>query len=224
MADIFNRHAFPPGGWAFRQPQTGWVNPHPLGYTFDQTVTEIIKHRKGNMAIVSKFNLPLDPGAVGNELESFTRTRLGIPASVPKSVPLRPIGQSSGVVAAAIERLKKLASGGALLMEWENSGMAPEAREIAEERAAICAGCPKNDKRDLSEFFTVPASELIRKRLGRLNDMNLTTSKDPELNVCQACLCPLRLKVYTPKDLILKRIKPKELEELDPRCWILKLK
>ena len=51
--------------------------------------------------------------------------------------------------------------------------------------------------------------------------MDLKTSKDAELNVCQACLCPLKLKVHTPMSLIQKRLKPEQRAELDPKCWIL---
>lgn len=220
-----SRSQIPPGGWQFYQPQTRWSAPTPIASTFDQTVNLIIKHRLSNPAMIVRHNLATDAVTVGNELESFTRTRLGLgPASPPKLPPPPAAPQLSGAVQQAVAAVKKLAAGTALLMEWDESGLPPVASSVSESRAAVCAGgCPKNEKgKSLSEYFTVPASNMIRRRFERLEQLELKTSHDAELNVCQACLCPLRLKVHTPMELILKRLKPEQRAELDPRCWILK--
>lgn len=225
MSDL-SRSQIPPGGWQFYQPQTRWSAPTPISSTFDQTVVLIIKHRMANPAVTVKHNLSTNPGVVGDELDSFTRARLGMapmPTGFPKMMPPPPAKpQVSGAVSEAVAAVKKLASGVALLMEWEESGVPPVAKEISEIRAATCAVCQKNAKgKSLSEFFTVPLSNLTKRRFEKLEQMKLTTSHDSELNVCQACLCPLRLKVHTPMDLIQKRLKPEQRAELDPRCWIL---
>ena len=219
MIDL-NRHEIPPGGWQFYQAQTGWKAPTPISSTFDQTVMLIIKHRKANPAVVKKHNLSLDVYEVGVELETYNRKRLGIPdlTELPKTLPRQADAQPVG--GAVVAAVKKLASGAALLMEWEESKENPVAHELAESRAAVCAVCPKNDKAPLSEWFTVPISEVMRKRFQKLREMNLTTSKDAELNVCTACLCPLKLKVHSPLHLIVKRLKPEMWTELDPNCWI----
>lgn len=219
-----SRTQTPPGGWQFYQPQTKWSAPTPIASTFDQTVILIIKHRQANPAVTVKNNLSTDKAVVGNELEEFTRARLNLgPAVLPKTMPPAATPSMSGAVQGAVAAVKKIAAGAALLMEWDESGLPPEPAAVAEARAAICDGCPKNDKgKSLTEYFTVPVANLAQKRFQRLQELNLTTSHDAELNVCQACLCPLRLKVHTPMQLILKRLKPEQRAELDPRCWILK--
>lgn len=219
---MFDRHTIPPNGWIFREPSTGWTAPTPISSTFDQTVQQIIAMRKKNPAITAKLKLATNKEAVAAELERYTRKRLGLPeGATPLPFPVSHRFPSASV-AGAVGAVKKLASGAALLLEWEQEGAKPVAKELAENRAAICAACPKNEKgATLSEWFTIPAANLIRKQFERLNAMNLATSKDAELNVCSACLCPLRLKVHVPLALALKRIKPEIKAELDPKCWIL---
>ena len=221
MTTDFSRSQFPPGGWEYYQPQTNWSPPTPKGSTFDQTVILIIKHRMANPAMIVKHNLSTDPAVVGDELENYTRARLGI-MPMGKSTPPPSTPYLSGAVQAGVAAVKKLAAGAAILMEWDESGMPPVAAELSEKRAGICSTCPKNSTgKSLTEFFTVPLAELTRRRFERLQQLNLTTSHDDKLNVCEACLCPLALKVHAPMELILKRLKPEQRAELDPRCWIL---
>lgn len=233
-----NRHSFPPSGWIFLQPQTGWRAPTPTSSTFDQTVKLIRSHRLGNPAAVTKYKLATDITAIENELENFTRARLHMPAAPPPPPKNQPSSRVPGVVGAVagvgsikagvdatIDSIRKLASGGALLMEWEESKLAPVVPEIADARGKVCANCALNKKGvSLSEWFTVPTSALIRKRLERLNSMKLRTSVDGQLNVCEACLCPLHLKVWTPDKLILSRMTPEVEGRLDSNCWMRKLK
>lgn len=218
-----SRTQTPPGGWQFYQPQTKWSAPTPIASTFDQTVILIIKHRLANGAITVRNNLATDPVSVGNELEAFTRARLGLgPAIAPKLSPPPPVAPAlAGPVAGAVAAVKKIAAGAALLLEWEESGLPPVPAELSVKRAATCEGCPKNDPGGLSKYFTEPVSEKVQKRLGRLHQMNLATPSDAKLHVCSACLCPLKLKVHCPMELIQKRLKPEQRAELDPRCWIL---
>lgn len=218
----FSRSQFPPGGWEFYQSQTGWSAPLPKANTFDQQVVNIIKHRLANPALLVKHKWATDAASVGNELEQYTRMRLGIP-SAPKSMPPAAAPPMPGAVAQSVAAVKKLASGVAFLLDWEESGLPPEPPEVSEARAAICADCPKNDKhKSITEIFTVPTAAMIKRRFERLNSLKLSTTRDAELNVCQACYCPLQLKVHSPMSLIQKRLKPEQRAELDPRCWILK--
>jgi hypothetical protein len=184
----------------------------------------IIKHRLANPAAIAKYHLSVNPVQVGNELEQYNRLRLGLPTQPsPKSVPPASQPQMSGAVQGAVAAVKKIAAGAALLMDWEESGLPPVAPEVSEARAAICATCPKNESgKSLTEYFTVPLSNLIKRRYERLEQMSLKTSHDAKLSVCQACLCPLRLKCHSPIEIILKHLKPAQRAELDPRCWITK--
>jgi hypothetical protein len=226
MQQPFSRSEFPPGGWEFYQPQTRWSAPTPKSSTFDQTVNLIIKHRFANPAVTASHKLATDPGAVGNELENYTRARLGMPAigqDFPKTLPPAQAPAVSGAVQGLVAAVKQIAAGAALLLEWEESGRPPVDIPISEARAALCDGCPKNsDEKDLARIFTEPAAKLIKRKFERLFSLNLKTTHDEALNVCTACLCPLKLKVHTPVDLILKRLTGEQRSKLDPRCWILK--
>lgn len=214
----------PNGGWQWLQPQTGF-QIRGVGLTFDQTVSAIIKHRRANPAIVGKFKLSLSPAAVGVELIKFQQARGAIPPDVvPKQMPPRETPRLLGAALAAVASVKKLASGAALLMDWQTSGQEPVPSEVSSSRAAICAGCPQNETGDLTRYFTAPVAEGIRAKLGKLHEMKLTTPFDSKLGVCKACICELKLKAHTPLDLILKRLKPEvraDLNQKEPRCWIL---
>jgi len=221
-----NLSEIPPGGWQFHQPQTGWSVANPVGYTHDQVVTMIIKHRRANPAIALKHKLSLDPTQVSQELISYQQARGALPATpIPKPMPPSGSPFLPGAVAGAVSTVKKLASGAAALLEWEEAGMPHVTPEVASARAALCALCPKNQQgKSLTEYFTVPIADLFNKRFQKLQSMNLTTPYDGTLNVCQACLCPIRTKVWFPPELVLKRLKPEqkpELNQADPRCWIL---
>ena len=223
MSSQLSHTQTPPGGWQWYSPQTRWTLPNPVSVTFDQAVTLIMKHRLANPAVTVQFRLATDFNSIAAELDSFTRSRLGMPAiNFPKQMPPPAVPQLSGAVQSAVAVVKKIAAGAALLMEWEESGMPAVPSEVSQKRADICAGCPKNEQgKGLTDYFTEGTSEMIRKRFARLFAMNLTTTRDTQLKVCSACLCPLRLKVHTPMELIVKRLKPEQRSELDSRCWIL---
>jgi len=116
---------------------------------------------------------------------------------------------------------KRVASGAALLTDWLGSGKVPVVSEVAERRALVCSTCPKNGKGDWTAYFTVPAADQIRTLLSIKYDLDLSTSVDNQLGVCEACSCPLKLKSWCPLDVILQRTDKDVYGRLDPRCWIL---
>lgn len=219
----FNRHRIPPGGWSFRQPETNWSIPTPIAWTFDQAVQYIIKHRKQNPAITAKHNLATSVEAVGTELEKYTRKRLGLPeeqAQVGFRVP------SSQNAAAAVAgdwstKPRQIGTGVATLGDWLGDGANPVGHELSDQRANICCDCPQNKRGDWLSLFTKPVAELIRRQIEERKQLRLATSKDEALGVCDACGCPLKLKVHVPLENITKKLKPQDREKLDARCWIL---
>lgn len=218
-----NTSQTPPGGWQFFQPQTQWHAPSPIGNTHDQQVVNIIKHRLANPAIVAKFKLATDFNSVSTELIDFQQKRGALANSpIPKPLPPPPERpQVAGAVGHAVAAVKKIASGAALLLEWQESGESPVDADTSAARAEVCVKCPKNNKGGLTRFFTQPVANEIRKKLEKLHALKLSTPSDAYLGVCEACECPLRLKVHTPILLITKRMKPEQRAELDPSCWIL---
>lgn len=63
---------FPPQGWVYYQPETGWRTPAPLETGFAATRDQIIAMRSKNPA----FPLSTKPEIVEWELENFTCLRL----------------------------------------------------------------------------------------------------------------------------------------------------
>lgn len=217
-----SRDTLPPQGWVFVQPQTGWRAP--FGLTFDQTVDAIIKHRSAN----PRFNLSLDWNTVANELEWHTVARLmnvkGGETYLTGTNPPKPSSPHSLVASsdAGVAGAKpKITAGIPVLINWLGHGLRPVEQTLAETRAGICATCPQNQKGDWKHFFTEIVASVLRLQIEIKNDMNLHTSHDQQLNVCQACLCELPLKVWTPLYHITDHLPDDMRSRLDPRCWIL---
>lgn len=208
-------------------PETRWsISPW---ISFDAAVAQIIKHRQGNPFLVQSKNWSLDPFVVADELDAFNAavcqqmrwndyiTEGGPDTPIPKAMsPSSPLNRSA----------RNAAVGVSTIAEWEIAGGHLVPQELAEKRAATCARrkdgkCPKNGSGDSISWFTVPAAELIRKQLESRNNMKIHTTLDPLLGVCEACSCPLKLKVHAPIDIILSKIRPEDKSQLDPGCWIL---
>lgn len=125
------------------------------------------------------------------------------------------------------DKVRLLAAGHALLEDWDGQGHPLVDPPEANRRAGICAErpggspCPQNRAGDLTRWFTVPANEAIRHRIETAQQLELKTDLDHALNICQACLCPLKLKVHVPLDLIRKHLSPQAKSALDTHCWIL---
>jgi hypothetical protein len=211
-------HTFPPGGWAFRQSQTGWAAPSPVSSTFDQTVVLIIQHRLKNPAIVAKHKLSTDPAVVGDELMKFNRLRLGIPEPQAPGAFFAPSRSLPERVVAVAENIKRAAQGTSVVLDWLASGGTPVAPELAEKRAAICVACPHNTPGD---WYTVAPAEIIKAALDARSDLKLATTHDAELKSCAVCRCLLKLKVHTPLSFIVQHTKPEIMAEFPPSiCWI----
>lgn len=215
-----DRHTFPNGGWQFRQPQTNWTNPYAL-VSFNESVKAIIKHRNANPAVTAKHKLSTDFDAVSAELEEYTRKRLGLPSEGSRPFRSPPARLLPASVAQAVAGVKRVAAGAALLLDWEQSGESPVTPEVSSSRAALCVQCPKNTAGDFTAWFTKPVADMLRQKLARLHAMNLTTPDDAKLHVCDACACPLKLKVHTPLGMIENHMKPETKAALWDRCWIL---
>jgi hypothetical protein len=225
MSDI-SRSQFPNKGWQFYQPQTKWYAPTPLGSTFDQTVDLIRQHRMKNSAITAKHNLATDYNSVANELEAFTAARLGIKVDSPKFQPQQPeedaVAGIEGFLQSSKRRLSAHLAGIKIyLATFGTTGRPVEAAE-SEQRATICATCPRNEPGDWKTFFSEEAAKGLLEVFGIMRNLNLSTSHDAQLGVCSACLCPLKAKVHVKLEHILSETTPEIKARLDPRCWITK--
>jgi len=235
---MFRSHdIFPPGGWPFIQPQTGWQAPANM--SFNAVVQAIIDHRRNN----PRFGLPTDREAVATELDEYNTARLEgtrgaegyllrgtgpIPKFTPRGAKLAtaPVGVVAKV-AKAIEIANRPVAGIGLLWDWLGHGGIPVPRELAEKRAAVCAGnadqgpCPQNKPANLRQWVYSRTANSIAILVGMKNKLECKTTLDHKLFACNACDCHLALKVHCPIEHILKHEKPSAKQQLDPRCWVL---
>jgi len=220
-----------PNGYRFLQPETGWKST-PYA-SFDSIVNSLIAHRRGRMDLVAKHGWNLDYDSVANEVERFNvdlclrhgwndYIQGGGDAYVPPPKPRAPSQEEVAQLSAAAGRAKKIWSGVKTITDWMEAGAEPVAQSQADSRAAICAKCPKNTAGDFTSWFTAPAAGAIKRQVEKLADRKLSTSSSEKLNICEVCLCPLKLKVHTPTSFIKTHMSDAVLTELGkvPECWI----
>lgn len=214
-----------PNGGGFYDPATRFrARPYT---SFTVQLDQVLAARLANPAACQANKLSTNPDVVADEIDRYMaeicRTNgwndyitITARGSGGAAVPFyQPEAMLSGR-----EKLASLAGGAALNVEWLSSGAEAIPPEMAEKRATVCAGCPLNGKGGWESYFTVPWSNSVRRALSTRKVWNLATSKDDQLGVCQACLCPLPLKVHVPLPMVLKHITPESEAALHPDCWI----
>lgn len=220
-----------PNGFRFLQPQTNWRPRNHI--SFDAIVRDLIRHRSGRPDLVAKHGWSLDYNTVASEVEQFNVNICvkhgwmnyleggDVGASLPpKSRPPSPKDVESVAVAAGAST--KIWSGIKTLNEWIQAGGQPVEAAVSERRAAVCAVCPKNTPGDFTSWFTRPAAGAIKKQIEQMAEHKLSTSHDAQLNVCEICLCPMKLKVHAPMEFIKAHMHDTVLADLlkVPGCWI----
>lgn len=230
MLKLKSRQQNIPGGFQWLQAETGYQAPANLSFHF--VVDAVVKHRQGNSWLAKKHNWSLDWNSVADEVEHYNALRMqsnpkfhhflgADDGGAPGFFQFPRVAQ--GQPANAVAGVKKVAAGVKVLLDWLGSGGRAVPKEQAEKRAATCVLCPQNKDGDWTAMFTKPVSEMLRLQLGIKNDLKLATSKDAELHVCQACSCPLKLKVFAPIKHIVDNMDAESQARLqlkDPVCWI----
>lgn len=225
MPRLKSRDSQIPGGLRFQQSALKW-QPPPYS-SFETIVRSLIQVRRANMFLTRKNGWSIDYPAVADEVDRYNAAiceangwsqyimadSIGAgggppnPKSLARSASL---SQSAGRVAAGVNVIADM---------FGKEGPIRD-KSVAERRAAICVECPMNDKGDWTRFFTVPAQAMIRKALGVVKDLDLTTSLDEKLQICQVCGCPLKGKVWARLPHILNHISKNDYGQLPPQCWI----
>lgn len=209
-----SRTQMPPDGIQYRQPESGWTY---VGWDFEDGAQQILAHRQANPQLRLSTNID----QIRNELDAQNAARV---AAIPDAAPYYLVEGDSPppkLNPTVSHRVKQLAVGREILVEWLGDGGVPVDSEKAESRASVCAVCPLNGKSPLTDIFTVPVAALIQKSIERKNEMKLATSKDDVLGTCTACTCPLKLKIWVPIEYISAKIPKVDLDALDAKCWIL---
>lgn len=220
-----------PNGLRFLQPETNW---QPARFaSFSVIVNSLISHRKSNPTLIAK-KLPTDVESVSNEVDAFNAlhcVRHGwsdyVMSSEGAALPPKPqalLEKERNQIAAAASRAKRIWDGVRTLDDWIDSGTPPVPKEQSSARASVCAACPKNGQGDFTSWFTKPASEMIARHLEKKDAMKLSTPYDAKINVCDVCLCPLKLKVHTPIAYIKAHTSDETISKLSlvPGCWVVK--
>lgn len=233
MLRLKSRSNAPPGGFLYEQKQTGWRNwlvAPTTQWDFNALCTALQAHRRANPQFKLQTNLTL----IQSEVDTANAMRV---ASMPNTetyvyndnmpTPKAEAPSTLDKLRSVAGAVKKVSAGADVLLAWERSGDKPVEAVYAEGRAQTCSHCPRNGKGDLTRWFTMPAAALIRKHIERLHELKLFTSYDNHLGICEACSCPLQLKVHTPLKFVLGALNAEILAELhpaSPRCWILEEK
>lgn len=227
MLRIKNKRANIPNGYLYVQKESGWdaskVMPH-TNSDFNAVCRAIQQHRQANPQLKLNTSLP----AIEAEVESVNVARLQtMPGAdiylmdVGGAQPTSFIPAPTQSLQVAVATVRAISAGAKTILDFEESGEPPVLNELAAKRAEICVGCPKNEPGDFTRFFTIPAAARIKAQLERAHEMKLTTTFDNQLNVCSACLCPLKLKTHFPLVFIVKHMSDEVKARLDARCWIL---
>lgn len=239
--DVIRRKWPPKGGWIYHEPATGWSAKSPMSSNFDSTVQQIIQHRLANRA----YNLSVDRMDV--ELALMDQTAQRIMREAPEHVtewvvpvddeakkkshlqkPLPPRRGAGDVLHAApsvidriLGRIRSIGRGAATLADWIGDGAVPVSPFLADRRGAICVGCPMNrPAEDFADAITGSIAEAISSQTIVKNAAGLSSAHEDKLGFCDACGCPLRLKVWVPLKTIRDRTDPETLDAFHPACWI----
>lgn len=224
--------SFPPKGWLFKQPETGWEAPRPLVDDFWHTVDLIAFMRKQNPRFT---HLSRDEDQIADELERYTVCRLKgdsqwcTTADVKKNAPARPgtgsssrnlmqraVAGAAGLVAAA----KHTATGALILKDWLGAGGIPVPEDKAIDRSQACFECPKNWRGDWRTKVTGAVAEKVLEQRRMKLQLDLTVPNEEQLGTCDVCLCHLPLKVWVPLLHILAHTSKELMADFPSNCWI----
>lgn len=222
MARLKSRQKQVPNGFSFYQPETRWKST-PFA-SFENIVRSLIAHRQANPFLTQKHGWPVDYDSVVNEVDAYNAMicqRMGWTDYISDSggeSPLSQLPQRHHLIVQS----ERLAAGAKTLVDWLKSGAEAVPSELANTRAEICATCPLNGIADMTSWFTMPVAQAIHAAINLRNQWKLSTPFDDKLGVCDACACPLKLKIHLPLDRITGRMSEETKKALDSRCWILK--
>ena len=232
MLRLKDRNRQIPNGLKFYLPEVKWTAPGNYA-SFDRIVSQLQQVVAANPYLAAKNKWPTDRKGIEDWVDYYNATicaKMGwsdyivsdTGGSIPKSPPQHQQGLVRNLAAAAVAA-KELVAGAKSLTEWIDSGEPAVSAELSTHRAIVCSQCPKNEVGDFTRWFTIPASELIKRQVQKAESRKLTTPRDELLNVCTACHCPLKLKVHVPLAWITKRLTPEQKAKLaeGKNCWIL---
>lgn len=232
MIRLKDRNRQIPNGLRFYIPELKWNGPGNFP-SFNRLCDAVESVIKANPYVAQQHKWPTDRAGIENWVENYNASLCVAMGwddfvaqdsgfAVPKWSPPRQ-QETLQSFAAAAAKAKELVAGARSLTEWEDSGDPPVPRDQATARALICTQCPKNEAGDWTRWFTVPAAEMIKRKIEKAQARALSTIHDEQLKLCSACYCPLQVKVHVPLPWITKRLTPEVMTRLreGKQCWVL---
>ena len=227
MPHLKSRTEHPPYSFQFLQPETGQSSP--IVGSFNHVVEQVMMLRQANPFLAERHAWRVDREGVEYEVDAYNTARCiaggwlsfvvmddNSPPAPTYVMPAQKKTQS------AVGRVRNISAGVGLLLDWIGPTAKAVPAELAEQRAAICVACPLNGKGGVLDFFTAEAAKMIHTQLQMRTEMELKTSADDKLGICQACSCWLPLKVHVPMEFILAHTSEDTKTKLHESCWITK--
>lgn len=217
-----SRSEYPPGGFQFLQPQTGW---QATPGSFLTVVQQVINHRRANPGITKQYNLSTDISEVEIEVEEFNAARCiahgwtTFVADAPAPPSFRIPHQPRRPLGAAVAGVSKAKAGVALMIDWLGQGLKPIEQNEAQARADICLQCPENQDGGFFQKIDAVAAQQVKKLVEIKNDLKLSVKGEENLKSCLKCDCWNPLSVFAPMDMVLKHISPEVLKTVPTKCW-----
>lgn len=235
MARMKSRQVFPPGGWEYLQPQTGWSVPRDSG--FEEAVRALMAHRRANAWVTQQNKLSTDYNTVANEVDEYNAAKclahpgwehfVGNPEPpkswTPSAFSLR--RRVEGVAGA--NHIRRTAAGIRLVADWVGTGLKPVEKEVAERRGGVCVTCPNNTNPNWIQKLDAALAAEIKTLVEIKNDLKLSTIHDKNLLSCSLCDCYMPLKVWAPIEHIWANSPQSVKDDLSKvvtsdkhRCWV----
>ncbi len=216
-----SRNHSPIGGFIVDVPEIS--NTARTFWDFSTAANALWDLLQANPGITRRFpHLPQSRAACDDYVDSRNAQRMmTIPSGNTYVAQESPVPKTQPAVSRVAQGSARLAAGASTIAEMFGPE-GPTTKEQAIKRSEICVECPKNTRTgDWASWFTGPASLIIRKWLGIVKDLDLTTPNDSKVHYCTACSCPLKVKLFARKKHIEAHMPAEVRAGLPGYCWIL---
>lgn len=196
MAKLKHPHTAPPGGWKYRQPQTGFV---ASGDSLHKLVANVVAHR------IYKGLEPQSENLVRIDVERQICDALGTHDCQPDSFgdPWVPQPERARLT------LSDVLNFSAAMLNWIREGRELAPIELAQRRRKVCLECPLNQS--FSGCKCAKLYEMVAKIVP-------PERRFGDLHGCMACGCALQAKVNLPDEILDRAESGREIS-WPAYCW-----
>lgn len=111
--------------------------------------------------------------------------------------------------------------GAKTIIDWIGAGAQPVSKALAQARADVCSGrlSGKSCVYNCEGYKPVESiARIIHDEIEKKAGLGLVVEGEANLHTCTCCWCWIRLKIWTPKDVILRNANPEN--EYPDWCWM----